>query len=78
VRIVPKLKKRSGKEEEFDRKKVEKSIKKAGVSENTARMIAEGVKHREGMATSEIRSHVIAELKRHEPEAARRYETHRK
>jgi len=75
---MPALKKRSGKEEEFDRKKLEQSMRKAGASENTARMIAEGVKHREGMATSEIRSHVIAELKRHEPEAARRYETHRK
>jgi 2-phosphoglycerate kinase len=75
---MPKLKKRLGKEEEFDRTKLEKSIKKAGASENTARMIAEGVKHREGMATSEIRNHVIAELKRHEPEAAKRYETHRK
>jgi transcriptional regulator NrdR family protein len=75
---MPTLKKRSGKEEEFDRKKLEQSMRKAGASENTARRIAEGVEHREGMATSEIRSHVIAELKRHEPEAAKRYETHRK
>ncbi len=75
---MPKLKKRLGKEEEFDRKKLEQSLRKAGASENTARKIAEGVKHREGMATSEIRSHVIAELKRDEPEVAKRYETHRK
>lgn len=75
---MPKLKKRSGEEEEFDRKKLEQSMRKAGASENTVRKIAEGIRHREGMATSEIRSHVIAQLKRHEPEAARRYETHRK
>ncbi len=75
---MPKVKKRSGKEEEFDRKKIERSMKAAGANENTARKVAEGIKHREGMPTSEVRSHVIAELKRHEPEAARRYETHRK
>jgi len=75
---MPKLKKRSGEEEEFDRKKLEQSMRKAGASENTVRKIAEGMRHREGMATSEIRSHVIAQLKRHEPEAAKRYETHRK
>ena len=75
---MPMVKKRSGKEEEFDRKKVERSMRAAGTNENTARTVAEGVKHREGMATSEIRNHVTAELKRHEPEAAKRYETHRK
>jgi len=75
---MPKLKKRSGEEEEFDRKKLEQSMRKAGASENTVRKIAEGIRHREGMATSEIRSQVIAQLKRHEPEAAKRYETHRK
>lgn len=75
---MPKIKKRSGMEQEFDRKKIEGSIRKAEAKEDTARKVAEGVKHREGMATSEIRNHVIAELKRHEPEAAKRYETHRK
>jgi len=75
---MPMVKKRSGKEEEFDRTKVERSMRAAGAKEDTARRIAEGVKHREGMATSEIRNHVAAELKRHEPETAKRYETHRK
>ena len=75
---MPMVKKRSGKEEEFDRKKVERSMRAAGAKEDTARQIAEGVKHREGLATTEIRTHVAAELKRHEPEVAKRYETHRK
>ena len=75
---MPQVKKRSGMEQEFDRKKIEGSIKKAGAKEDTARRVAEGIKHREGMATSEIRNKVIEELKRHEPEAAKRYEAHRK
>ena len=72
---MPKLKKLKGHEEEFDRNKLEKSLKKAGAKEETIRKVAEAIKHREGMTTAEMRNHVIKELKRHDPEAARRYET---
>lgn len=75
---MPKVKKRSGKEEEFDRAKLEKSLKNAGAKEETTRKVAETVKPREGITTSEMRNHVIKELKRHDPETAKRYENFRK
>lgn len=75
---MPKLKKRKGHEEEFDRNKLEKSLKKAGAKDETIRKVAEAIKTREGMTTAEMRTNVINELKRHDPEAAKRYENFRK
>ena len=72
---MPKLKKRKGHEEEFDRNKLEQSLKKAGAKEETIRRVAEAIKPREGMTTAEMRTNVINELKRRDPEAAKRYET---
>jgi len=77
VRRVPKLKKRSGREEEFDRTKLERSLRNAGVTEETARKIAEGITPREGMATSEMRMQAITQLKSHNPETSKRYENTR-
>jgi 2-phosphoglycerate kinase len=75
---MPKVKKRAGHEEEFDKAKVERSMRKAGATETAARKIADGMKPRAGMATSEIRKHVADELRRNEPDAAKRYEAYRK
>ena len=75
---MPKVKKRSGKEEEFDRAKLERSLSQAGAKGETIRKVAETVKSREGMTTAEMRNNVIKELKRHDPETAKRYENFRK
>ena len=73
-----KIKKRSGEDEEFSRKKLEKSILSAGGNEKTARMIAEGTKHREELTTAKVRTRVITELKRLDHEACKRYEAYKK
>jgi len=75
---MPKLKKRSGKEEEFDRAKLEKSLRNAGSKEETTRKVAETIKPREGLTTAEMRNHVVNELKRHDPDTAKRYENFKK
>ena len=72
------VKKLSGKQAEFEKKKLEKSIKNAGANEKTALSIADGIKHREGLTTSDIRKNVITELKRHDPESGKRYEGFKK
>ena len=72
------IKKRSGKEEEFSTKKLEKSIRSAGGSDKTSREISEGTKHRAGIKTSDVRTRAINELKRLGPEAGKRYETYKK
>jgi transcriptional repressor NrdR len=75
---MPKVKKRSGKEEEFDRAKLERSLSQAGAKAETVRKVAETVKAREGITTAEMRNHIVKELKRHDPETAKRYEDFRK
>ena len=73
-----KIIKRSGKEEEFSTKKLEKSIRCAGGSDKSSREIAEGTKHRAGIKTSDVRTRTIGELKRLGPEAGKRYESYKK
>lgn len=68
------IKKRSGQEEEFNRLKVENSIRWAGATDAVAREIASKLVPRDGMSTSELRSQVLAELKAEDPAAAQRYE----
>jgi hypothetical protein len=72
------IKKRSEKQEEFTNKKIEKSIRSAGADEKTARSISEGVKHREGMKTSEVRKHVIEKLTHHDAKLGKAYEAYKK
>jgi phosphorylcholine metabolism protein LicD len=72
------IKKRSEKQEEFSNKKIEKSIRIAGADEKTARSISEGVKHREGMNTSEVRKHVIEKLTRHDARLGKAYKDYKK
>jgi len=74
---MAKLKKRSGKEEEYNRTKLEGSLRKAGATEETTRHVAERVSPREGMTTSELRGQVATELKSRNPEVAKRYENAR-
>jgi len=74
---MPKIKKRSGREEEYDRSKLERSIKRAGADEPTSRTISERIKPSEGLTTREIRRQVSTELKDQNPEAGKRYESTR-
>lgn len=50
--------------QEFDRRKLEESIRKAGASDETARKVADRIKHSEGTTTEELRKQVSQELKR--------------
>lgn len=58
------IKKRSGELQEFDRRKLEESMKRAGASEETARRVADRIEPSEGMTTDELRKHVSRELER--------------
>jgi hypothetical protein len=72
------IKKRSEKQEEFSRKKIEKSIRNAGADEKTARSITESVKHKEGMNTSDVRKRVVEQLTNHDSKLGKAYESYKK
>ena len=72
------IKKRSEKQEEFSNKKIEKSMRSAGADEKMARSISEGVKHRDGMKTSDVRKHVIEKLTHHDAKLGKVYEAYKK
>ena len=70
---MTKVKKRSGEVQDFDRRKLEESVKKAGATEETARRVAERVQPIEGMDTAQIRTKVAEELRREKPDLAEGY-----
>lgn len=72
------INKRSGKQEEFSQKKIEKSIRSAGADERTAREISEGIKHREGLTTSEVRKVVAEKLMHRDAKLGKAYEAFKK
>jgi hypothetical protein len=72
------IKKRSEKQEEFSSKKIEQSIRSAGADENTAHSISEGVKHRDGMKTTDVRKHVIEKLTHHDVKLGKAHEAYEK
>lgn len=72
------IKKRSEKQEEFSNKKIEKSMRSAGADEKTAREISEGVKHRDGLKTSDVRKLVTEKLTHHNAKLGKAYEDYRK
>ena len=61
---MAKIKKRSGEMQEFDKRKLEQSVKRAGASEEVARRVAEKITPSEGLSTEELRRSVSQELKR--------------
>lgn len=61
---MARIKKRSGEMQEFDRGKLEESIRRAGASDETARRVAERVRPADGTSTDELRKMVSQELKR--------------
>lgn len=72
------IQKRSEKQEEFDSKKIEKSIKSAGAEEKMAQEISRGVLYTDGMKTSEVRKHVTEKLTLHDTKLGRIYEAYKK
>ncbi|MCB2229852.1 hypothetical protein KQH82_03985 [bacterium] len=70
--------KRSGETEEFSKDKIDRSMRNAGVSQETSRTVVAGIEYHEGITTSEVRNRVIGGIKNREPDAARRYESHPK
>lgn len=68
--------KRSGREEEFRIDKIEKSMRGAGITQETAHAVAVGIAHYEGITTLDVRRLVIGGIKNREPQAAQRFETH--
>ncbi|HEQ98644.1 MAG TPA: hypothetical protein ENO22_04795 [candidate division Zixibacteria bacterium] len=71
-------KKRSEKQEEFSKKKIEKSIRSAGADEKTSREISEGVKHRDGLKTSDLRKLVGEKLTHHNAKLGKAYEAYKR
>jgi len=70
--------KRSGKEEGFQTDKILNSMRGAGISQDTARLVAADITHHQGITTSEVRHRVIGAIKNKEPQSAQRYESHPK
>ncbi|UCC43133.1 MAG: hypothetical protein JSU65_08250 [Candidatus Zixiibacteriota bacterium] len=68
--------KRSGLGEKFRPDKIENSMRNAGISQETAQIVAARISYHEGMTTSEVRNRVIGGIKNREPQAAKRYESH--
>ena len=72
------ISKRSGLEQDFRRGKIADSVRAAGVSLETAKEIAAGIRYHEGMTTREVRNQVIGRIRNPEPQAAMQYEWHPK
>lgn len=70
--------KRSGKEEKFQVDKILNSMLNAGITRETAQLVVAGIKHHQGITTTEVRNHVTGAIKNKEPQAARQYESHPK
>ncbi len=68
------LNKRTGTQEEFNRPKLEESIKRAGATEETAREIAPRIDPTTVNTTEEIRTRVVEELRKTDATIAERYE----
>ncbi len=58
-----KIQKKSGELQEFDRRKLEESVRRAGASQDVAKRIAEKIQPSEGMSTQDIRRRVSDELR---------------
>lgn len=58
-----KIQKKSGELQEFDRRKLEESIRQAGASPEVAKRVAEKIQPSEGMSTHELRWRVADELR---------------
>jgi DNA-binding protein len=75
VRLLVRVKKRGGFLQEFDKKKLEVSLKKAGAREKQALKVAEKVTSRleEGITTGKIKWLAATELRKCNEETAQTY-----
>jgi hypothetical protein len=64
--------------QEFDRRKLEASIRRAGASEEVAKRVAERIKPSEGASTEELRKLVSQELRRENEAISGAYATTRR
>ncbi|MFQ6107674.1 MAG: ATP cone domain-containing protein [Thermoplasmata archaeon] len=71
------LKKRTGHEEEFNKRKLVRSLRRAGASRRMARQIVAEIKRSMVRTTAEVRARVILELRKIDSSLARRYESTR-
>ena len=69
-----KIKKRTGREEEFSIKKSQDSMIKAGADENIATSIADSIKAYPGITTFDVRQEVLNELRKQAPKSAKKFE----
>ena len=70
---MSRIRKPCGTEEEFDRKRLERSIESAGVRTEVARKIAQDVNVTDGLSTDIIRNSVAGELGKIDPKLSRTY-----
>lgn len=70
--------KKDGRKEEFDRTKIERSVRSAGVDEETARRVADQVPKKEGILSEGVREIVKKVLEEWDAEAAQRYDRTRR
>lgn len=75
---MARVRKRSGEMEEFDRRKLEESIRRAGASDETARRVADRIRPSEGVSTDELRRMVSQELRRESEALSGAYTTTRR
>lgn len=68
--------KQSGREEGFQTDKILRSMRNAGISRETAEMVANAIEYHPGISTSEVRNRVIGAIKNREPQAAKQFESH--
>ncbi len=61
---MAKVRKRSGKVEEFDRRKLEESIRRAGAPPEVVKRVSERIKPKEETSSDELRRMVAEELRR--------------
>jgi len=72
--MMPKVRKKDGSHEDFQRSKLEKSLQNAGASSAEASEVASQVEPIEGMSTKEIKSKAYSQLKVKNLKAAQNYQ----
>lgn len=72
------IKKRNGKTEYFDRGKLERSMKAAGASSETASKVIDGIQIKDGITSSDLRRSISAGLRKIDKGSADTYDRQRR
>lgn len=67
------VKKRSGVVQEYNRSKIEESIKRAGAKDEVAKRVAESIAVQENLTTQDLRQRIGEELRKADPASAESY-----